>query len=73
MTSRRAWATFYLNFLDPDVVSFLALTLDRTQAGDEGWAAGGAGRVAVEAPPLVHGRRGLDGDLVLEICGERYQ
>lgn len=44
------------------------LTLDGSESGDERGAAGGGGAGAVEAPPLVHGWRRLNCDLMLEVC-----
>lgn len=44
------------------------LTLDGSESGDERGAAGGGGAGAVEAPPLVHGWRRLNRDLMLEVC-----
>lgn len=46
------------------------LTLDGSESGDERGAAGRGRAGAVEAPPLVHGWRRLNCDLMLEVCAE---
>ena len=53
------------------VCMVLYVCVETEGGGWEGGVVGGAGAGAGEAPPLVHGGRGLHSDLVLEVYTQR--